>query len=186
MNLDIQKKPQKEYLNNTKLSKTSDVIELSEVQEIKDAIQEHLLFIGLDRTNNIRKIDLLGVGNSAGIFIDSKDILRTALLSASDNVILVHNQPSNSLKASSEDIHISNVINKFLKIFNIQLVDHIIVTENGYISMNSENKINRGYEDNNIKFVENTLLLEENNNLKKEIDLLKEQQNVQTNDDMEL
>ena len=38
-----------------KINKLSEVFQLKEVQEIKDAIQEHLLFIGLDNRNNIRK-----------------------------------------------------------------------------------------------------------------------------------
>ena len=45
MNIEIQKKPQTDYLKNTKIVETEDVIKLSEVQEIKDAVQEHLLFI---------------------------------------------------------------------------------------------------------------------------------------------
>ena len=135
MEVEIQKKPQKTYIENTKVTSTEDVFNLLEVQNIKDAMQEHLLFIGLDRGNNVRTINLLGIGSSSGIFVDSKDILRTALLTASEKVVLVHNHPSNTLKASNEDIHLSNITNQFLKVFNIQLLDHIIVAENGYLSM---------------------------------------------------
>ena len=103
MNIEIQKKPQTDYLKNTKIVETEDVIKLSEVQEIKDAVQEHLLFIGLDRGNNIRTISLIGIGTTSGISINRKDVLRTALLTASDRVILVHNHTSNTLKASHED-----------------------------------------------------------------------------------
>ncbi|MCC9261668.1 MAG: hypothetical protein K8V75_04760, partial [Methanobrevibacter woesei] len=126
MNIEVQKKPPKEFLEDIKVTGTKDVLKLQEVQAIKDALQEHLLFIGLDRGNNIRSINLLGIGTSSGIYINSKDILRTALLTASEKVILVHNHPSNTLKASFEDKHITNVTNKFLNIFSIQLLDHII------------------------------------------------------------
>ena len=170
MNIEIQKKPQTDYLKNIKIVGTEDVIKLSEVQEIKDAVQEHLLFIGLDRGNNIRTISLIGIGTTSGISINRKDVLRTALLTASDRVILVHNHPSNTLKASHEDKNLTNIINKFLNIFNIQLLDHVIVTENGYLSMLKENLIDINYENNDIRFIENTLLIEENDRLKKEID----------------
>ena len=173
MEIEIQKKPQKTYIENTKVASTEDVFNLLEVQNIKDAIQEHLLFIGLDRRNNIRTINLLGIGSSSGIFVDSKDILRTALLTASERVVLVHNHPSNNLKASNEDIHLSNITNRFLKVFNIQLLDHIIVAENGYLSMGKEDEINRDYENNDIKFVEKTFLIEENIRLKNENEKLK-------------
>lgn len=170
MNIEIQKKPQTDYLKNIKIVGTEDVIRLSEVQEIKDAVQEHLLFIGLDRGNNIRTISLIGIGTTSGISINRKDVLRTALLTASDRVILVHNHTSNTLKASHEDKNLTNIINKFLNIFNIQLLDHVIVTENGYLSMLKENLIDINYENNDIRFIENTLLIEENDRLKKEID----------------
>lgn len=180
MSIEIQKKPQNNYLKDIKVTKAEDIFNLTEVQEIKNAIQEHLLFIGLDRSNNIRSINLLGIGTSSGIFINNKDILMTALLTASEKVILVHNHPSNTLKASAEDKHLTNVTNKFLNIFNIQLLDHIIVAENGYLSMEKGKEINRNYENDNIKFIENTLIIEENARLKKEL----EKFNFQTQNDI--
>ena len=42
---DIQKKPNKILYN--KITKPSEIFKLKEIQEIKDAIQEHLLFLGL-------------------------------------------------------------------------------------------------------------------------------------------
>ena len=99
--LDIQKKEC--GINERKVNKPEDVFNLEEVQEIKDAIQEHFLFLGLDRVNNIRNISLLGIGTSSHIEIDVKYIVRTALVTGSDKVILVHNHPSNSLEPSFQD-----------------------------------------------------------------------------------
>lgn len=65
--------------------------------------------------------------------IDTKGIIRMALVSASSKVILIH--PSKNLKPSEHDLNISNKLNKMLKCFNITLADHIIVTENDYHSM---------------------------------------------------
>ena len=185
MNIEVQKKPPKEFLEDIKVTGTKDVLKLQEVQAIKDALQEHLLFIGLDRGNNIRSINLLGIGTSSDIYINSKDILRTALLTASEKVILVHNHPSNTLKASFEDKHITNVTNKFLNIFSIQLLDHIIVAENGYLSMGKENEINRDYKNDDIKFIENTFVIEENTRLKKELQNLDSKTFDATLSDME-
>ena len=65
LKLDIQKKPN--TTDSRQLKRPEDIYNLEEVQEIKDAIQEHFLFIGLDRGNHIRKISLIGIGTSAGI-----------------------------------------------------------------------------------------------------------------------
>ena len=172
LSIEIQKKPnyQKEI---RKVNKPNEVFELKEVQEIKNAVQEHLLFIGLDSRNTIKNISLIGIGTSKSISIDSKYIIRTALVTASDKVILVHNHPSNGLSPSSDDRYLTNVTNKVLKAFNIQFVDHIIVTENDFASMGQNNDIDRNYEDSKTNLIDNTFLLEENKILKQQVKKLK-------------
>ena len=165
--LDIQKKEC--GIIERKVNKPEDVFNLEEVQEIKDAIQEHFLFLGLDRVNNIRNISLLGIGTSSHIEIDVKYIVRTALVTASDRVILVHNHPSNSLEPSLQDKEISNVSNQLLKAFNIRLLDHIIVSENSYVSMESLKLINDKYESERTKLLDKITVIEENIKLKDEI-----------------
>ena len=165
--LDIQKKEC--GIIERKVNKPEDVFKLEEVQEIKDAIQEHFLFLGLDRVNNIRNISLLGIGTSSHIEIDVKYIVRTALVTASDRVILVHNHPSNSLEPSLQDKEISNISNQLLKAFNIRLLDHIIVSENFYVSMESLKLINDKYESERTKLLDKITVIEENIKLKDEI-----------------
>ncbi len=165
--LDIQKKEC--GIIERKVNKPEDVFNLEEVQEIKDAIQEHFLFLGLDRINNIRNISLLGIGTSSHIEIDVKYIVRTALVTASDRVILVHNHPSNSLEPSLQDKEISNISNQLLKAFNIRLLDHIIVSGNSYVSMESLKLINDKYESERTKMLDKITVIEENIKLKDEI-----------------
>ncbi len=171
--LEIETKPKTNILER-KGNSTTDIFNLDEVQAIKNAIQEHFLFIGMDRGNNIRSIRLLGIGSCSEINIDSKDIVRTALLTASEKVVLVHNHPSNSLQPTKQDLYITNYTNKILEIFNIQMVDHIIVTEKDFRSMGKYNEINRDFKNERISFVENIFLNEENQKLKEEIKNLKE------------
>lgn len=166
--IEIMKKLQDEKIKR-KVNKPEDIFNLEEVQEIKDAIQEHFLFLGLDRVNNIRNISLLGIGTSSHIEIDVKYIVRTALVTASDRVILVHNHPSNSLEPSLQDKEISNISNQLLKAFNIRLLDHIIVSENFYVSMESLKLINDKYESERTKMIDKITVIEENIKLKDEI-----------------
>lgn len=165
--LDIQKKEC--GIIERKVNKPEDVFNLEEVQEIKDAIQEHFLFLGLDRANNIRNISLLGIGTNASIEIDVKYIVRTALVTASDRVILVHNHPSNSLEPSLQDKQMSNITNQLLQAFNIQFLDHIIVNENSYISIGKLNEIDNNFESDRTRLISKISLLEENSRLKEQI-----------------
>lgn len=174
MEIEIQKKPPKDYKKDIQVKSTTDVVELEEIKEIRNAMQENMILIGLDRGNNIRTLNLMGIGTNKNIMVDSKDILRTALMSGSDRIILVHNHPSNTLKASPEDLHFTNITNKFLGVFNIQLLDHIIVTENEHLSMVNERLVNKEYKDNDMDIIDKTLIIEENIKLKNEIKSMEE------------
>ena len=89
MEIEIQKKPPKDYKKDIQVKSTTDVVRLEEVKEIRNAMQENMILIGLDRGNNIRTLNLMGIGTNKNIMVDSKDILRTALMSGSDRIILV-------------------------------------------------------------------------------------------------
>ena len=119
MNVDIIEKPKKNISEDIKVGSSTDIVNLKDVQEIRNAIREHLLFIGLDNRNNIRNITLLGIGTSCNVVIDSKEIIRTALYSASNKVILVHNHPSGDSTPSQADIHFTDKLYNALISFNI-------------------------------------------------------------------
>lgn len=156
-----------------KVLSSTDIVNLKQVQAIRNAVKEHLLFIGLDRGNNIRNISVLGIGSNCEVLVDSKDIIRTALLSCSERVVLVHNHPSNNLEPSNPDIHITNITNNLLKTFHIELLDHIIVTEKEHISMEKIKKFNKDYTNDSINEMTKGFLIEENKRLKQEIETLK-------------
>ena len=60
-----------------------------------------------------------------------------------------------------------------LKTFNIELLDHIIVTEKEYISMEKIKKFNKEFTNDSIEKMTKSFLLEENKKLKQEIEYLK-------------
>lgn len=182
MNVDIIDKPRKNINKDIKVKSSNDIANLKEVQEIRKAIREHILFIGLDNANNIRNISLLSIGTSNEITIDTKEIIRLALYSASNKVILVHNHPSNSLEPSLTDVYLTNITNQILKVFNLILLDHIIVTEKDYISMEKIQKINRTYENQDISNMSKGLLIEENQRLKQQLCELQQKTQHSDND----
>lgn len=172
---EIQQKTASDALER-KANSTMAISELAEVQAIKNAIQEHFLFIGMDRRNNIKNIRLLGIGSCNEINIDSKEIIRTALLTESERIVLVHNHPSSSLVPSEKDCYLTNYTSKILELFNIRMIDHIIVTDKGYYSMGKNNEIDFNFKDNKLEFVESTFLKEENEKLKEKIKKLTEKE----------
>ena len=160
------------------ITSPENILEIKDVQAIRNAIREHLLFIGLDSNNNVRNVSLLNIGRVDNVMVDTKEIIRIALVSASDKVILVHNHPSNSIEPSKPDKHITAISKELLKTFSIELLDHIIVTENDFYSMKRMKEFGKEKNNESINFMTKGFLLEENNKLKDEISELKEQLRV--------
>ena len=170
--IDIQKKPIGN-VKRRKINQTSDVFQLQEIQEVKDATQEHFFMLGLDSKNNITNINLIGVGTSKNVYISSKDIARTALINNSDKVVFVHNHPSGELIPSKDDIHLTSYTSQILKAFDIQLLDHVIVTSSNYASINIEKYKSIFAESDKVLKMDKALLVEENCKLKEEVKILK-------------
>ena len=76
ISIGVQQKPPKMDRKDRQILSTTDVFNLEEVQEIKNAIQEHLIYIGLDNKNNLRNINLIGIGTSSQINVDLKEKLK--------------------------------------------------------------------------------------------------------------
>ena len=70
--------------------------------------------------------------------IDIKLVSKYAIESLCSGVIVAHNHPSGNTNPSNEDILITNKIKQALNIFDIQLMDHIILTEDSYYSFADE------------------------------------------------
>lgn len=175
LSIEIPKKAKSQYTKDVIVFSPKNVYDIDEVQEIKDASQEHLLLIGMDKSNNVRNINLIGVGTSSEINIDRKNIIRTAIINGNEKVIMVHNHPSNSLKASFKDKEITNEFYKLFGAFNIQLLDHVIVTEESYISMFGEKIVDKNFKSEKTEVIEKSFLQDEVDRLTKENRLLKEQ-----------
>lgn len=95
----------------------------------------------LNRNNQIIGYKLISIGSSVKTVFDCQDICRTALLTGAQSVILSHNHPSGKLKPSKEDIKLTIKLQNALKLFDINLLDHVIVTSFDSLSMRENGDI---------------------------------------------
>lgn len=168
------------------IKKPEDVYNLKEVQEIKNALQEHLLLVGLNNSNNIRCIRILGIGSQNCAMISMKDIIRTAMLTTSEKVILIHNHPAGTLKPSKHDIDLTFRIKTMLEVLNIEFLDHLIVTEEGYTSISSQKMIKENSQYDKVYYFEIEMLKEENKRLKQELEKIVNNKVIEKDEDDEL
>lgn len=101
-------------------------------------MQEEVKVILLNRKNKVLGIYSLAKGGITSCVVDVRIILSIALKTLSTGVILIHNHPSGSLNPSREDKKITEQLKKSFEIMGIELLDHLIVTKNGYFSFADE------------------------------------------------
>lgn len=176
MSLTIEVEKKSSSIKNTrKITEPKEMYELEEIQEIKDAVQEYMLLFCLDNKYNVTKVTLLGKGRGNCVNFSQKEIIRTAILENSSRVILAHNHPSGDCNPSELDINVTTKISKLLKAFDIELVDHLVVASDNYMSLGSKKYIKNKINDDFYDTIEEKFLKDENKNLKNEVKELKKE-----------
>lgn len=101
--------------------------------------QSYALF--LDRTNRVKGHMLLSYGGTTGTAFDLRLIVKGALDSFAEAVILSHNHPSGDSAPSQDDIQNTGKLKQALGVFDMKLIDHIIIGENEIFSFQEERKL---------------------------------------------
>jgi DNA repair protein RadC len=105
---------------------------------LKDYRHEVFAVIFLNRANKIKHFEIVSEGGITGTVADPRIILRKALDEDAVSIVLCHNHPSGSLKPSRADEELTFKIKEAARYFDIRVLDHIIVSENGYYSFADE------------------------------------------------
>jgi DNA repair protein RadC len=112
-------------------------------QKMGDSLQEEFLVLFLDQAHHIQHADTIFKGTTSAAVVSAKDILRQALRYASTDLILVHNHPGGSLSPSKADLITTRKIMEGGALMGIRVLDHILVTKTGCISLAREGMLPR-------------------------------------------
>ena len=91
--------------------------------------REFMFALYLNRANRIQGYAQISAGGINGTVCDPKVVFQCALKLNASGIILAHNHPSGNLKPSRADIHISEKLQDAGRLLDIQLIDHLIVTD---------------------------------------------------------
>lgn len=100
--------------------------------------QEHLWVVGLDNKNKILFIELVGLGTVNGVQVNPPEVFRIAIYKLAVKMILVHNHPSGETEPSEADKDLTDRMLKTGKLINIDVIEHLIITEEKYLSFVDE------------------------------------------------
>lgn len=116
-----------------KISSSKDAAEMVFEHWDKQTIQVHESFkiILLNNSNKVKGIYLVSKGGITGTLVDLRILFAVVLKSLSVAIILTHNHPSGTLKASEADRNITQKIKKAAELLDIKLLDHLIIVPDG-------------------------------------------------------
>ncbi|OWK73876.1 hypothetical protein CBW16_00180 [Flavobacteriaceae bacterium JJC] len=106
---------------------------------LSDLQTEEFWAIFLNQNNRILGKSRLSSGGINQSIVDVRILFRTALEYFATGIAIAHNHPSGNLKPSQDDLKITKQINEAGKMMNIQLLDHLIISQNSYFSFADEN-----------------------------------------------
>jgi len=105
-----------------------------------DLIEEFKILL-FNRQSRVLGVMSVAKGGFSAVHVDPKVIFSAALKSGASGILLAHNHPSQNTAPSQQDIKLTNDLLKIAKLHQIDIVDHMIVTSDGYFSFVKGNLI---------------------------------------------
>ena len=97
--------------------------------------KEILYLVSLDSRHRVIAKDIVSVGTVNETVVHPREIYKQALSRNAVSIVLVHNHPSQDINPSAEDILVTEKIVQAGKVMGISLIDHVVVSDNGYCSL---------------------------------------------------
>jgi DNA repair protein RadC len=127
-----------ETVELTKITSSKAVFDMMQ-PIIGELVHEEFWVLFLNNSNKVIYKSQISKGGITGTVVDVRMVFKMALEQNATSIILTHNHPSGKLEASDAD----KILTKQLKLagqqLSIPVLDHIIITENGYLSFQDEN-----------------------------------------------
>jgi DNA repair protein RadC len=108
---------------------------------IADLPHEEFWILLLNRANKVIGREQISSGGVSGTVVDAKILFKKAIEAVASGIILVHNHPSGNLTPSSADLDITKKLSEAGKVLEINILDHLIISEKGYYSFADEGRI---------------------------------------------
>lgn len=108
---------------------------------LKDHPYEVFAVVFLNRANKIKHFEILSKGGLTHTIVDPRIVFAKALEVQATSMVLCHNHPSGSLRPSRADEEMTERIKNAGKLLDIQVIDHLIVSDEGYYSFADEGLI---------------------------------------------
>ena len=124
---------------NIKITSAEDVYR--ELQEYCSKKQEYFLCITLDGASHIIEKRIISIGTLNQSLVHPREVFADAIADRAAGIIIAHNHPSGQLTPSLEDKRVTKRLKEVGSIMGIELLDHVILSREGYFSFREEDLI---------------------------------------------
>ena len=124
-------------LQRTKISSSKEIANYLR-SILKDNSNEVFAVLFLNQANKIKNFKIISKGGITGTVADPRSILKQALEEGATSLVLSHNHPSGNLSPSRADQELTQKIKQAASYFDIKILDHIIVSDEGHYSFADE------------------------------------------------
>lgn len=111
---------------------------LNSFLDLQNMAEEYVYLLTLNTKSDITGIFEISHGTVSNCIVTPREIFNRALMIGATSIILVHNHPSGYPKPSYEDLCFTKGIKQAGELVGIELLDHIIIGENNFISLREE------------------------------------------------
>ncbi|HGE5773257.1 RadC family protein [Flavobacterium psychrophilum] len=127
-----------ETVELAKITSSKSVFEIMQ-PIIGELVHEEFWVLFLNNANKVIYKSQISKGGITGTVVDVRVVFKMALEQNATSIILTHNHPSGKLEASDADKNITKQLKLAGQQLSIPILDHIIITEKGYLSFQDEN-----------------------------------------------
>ncbi|HEY9583686.1 MAG TPA: DNA repair protein RadC [Candidatus Paceibacterota bacterium] len=107
------------------------------LRDMHNLPKEHLRGLYLNSHNRIIHDEVISIGTINTNIVHPREVFRPAIEYSASAVVLAHNHPSGIATPSAEDIEITRELVQAGKILGINVLDHVIITKEAYMSINA-------------------------------------------------
>jgi DNA repair protein RadC len=100
-----------------------------------EADREYFYILCLDVKNKIIGLNMVSMGTLNASVVHTREVFKAAILLNSASIVGVHNHPSGAVDPSGDDLNITRALVAAGKILGIPFVDHMIIGQDGYLSI---------------------------------------------------
>lgn len=108
---------------------------------LEELDREAFIVISLDTKNQPVSINICHVGSLNASIVHPREVMKSAILSNAASIMVGHNHPSGNSSPSREDIEVTKRLAEAGKIVGIELLDHIIVGDDNFVSLKEKGYI---------------------------------------------